>query len=295
MKLNVSTTPVWKLTILVIQAIQVLKSKSQHQSAQAVQRFASIIFMNNEFSKKLRFVTTILISRLKGLSDIPMLFILIKSRIYALLYSRTIVIYKSASIIMCNITYTINNYSSLLKKFQGYDTVEDPTACCPRCVPTENIPSVCKVKNFRVAPITMEDKGSQCSSDKSFKHTGCAGLCESTVSAMPGNNMLTPSCSCCQPTRVVKHNVSMTCDDGHTFFVDFHEFQSCECKIQKCGSNYDTSGVEVVSAGGTEERSKRSFMDDLNDSATMNKESKERYRRNLLNDLAMLHANKKKR
>lgn len=295
MKLNVSTTPVWKLTILVIQAIQVLKSKSQHQSAQAVQRFASIIFMNNEFSKKLRFVTTILISRLKGLSDIPMLFILIKSRIYALLYSRTIVIYKSASIIMCNITYTINNYSSLLKKIQGYDTVEDPTACCPRCVPTENIPSVCKVKNFRVAPITMEDKGSQCSSDKSFKHTGCAGLCESTVSAMPGNNMLTPSCSCCQPTRVVKHNVSMTCDDGHTFFVDFHEFQSCECKIQKCGSNYDTSGVEVVSAGGTEERSKRSFMDDLNDSATMNKESKERYRRNLLNDLAMLHANKKKR
>ena len=162
-------------------------------------------------------------------------------------------------------------------------------------MPTENIPSVCKVKNFRVAPITMEDKGSQCSSDKSFKHTGCAGLCESTVPAMPGNNMLTPSCSCCQPTRVVKHNVSMTCDDGHTFFVDFHEFQSCECKIQKCGSNYDTSGVEVVSAGGTEERSKRSFMDDLNDSATMNKESKERYRRNLLNDLAMLHANKKKR
>jgi len=178
---------------------------------------------------------------------------------------------------------------------KGYDTVEDPTACCPRCVPTENIPSVCKVKNFRVAKIAMEDKNSQCLSEKEFKHTGCAGLCESTVSAMPGNNMLTPSCSCCQPTRVVKHNVSMKCDDGHTFFVDFHEFQSCECKIQKCGSNYDTSGVEIVSAGGTEERSKRSFMDDLNDSVTMNKESKERYRRNLLNDLAMLHANKKKR
>lgn len=87
----------------------------------------------------------------------------------------------------------------------------------------------------------------------------------------------------------------MSCDDGHTFFVDFHEFESCECKIQKCGSSYDTTGVEVVSSGGAEERSKRSFIEDLTDSAAMDKDRKERYRRNLLNDLAMLHATKKKR
>merc|ERR1712198_427162 len=106
--------------------------------------------------------------------------------------------------------------------------------------------------------------------------------------------MITPSCSCCQPSRVVKHNVSMTCDDGHKFFVDFHEFQSCECKVQTCGSNYDVSDVEVISAGGAQERNKRSFIDDLAGSA-MDKSMKDRHRRNLLNDLAMLHANKKKR
>jgi len=86
----------------------------------------------------------------------------------------------------------------------------------------------------------------------------------------------------------------MTCDDGHKFFVDFHEFQSCECKIQKCGANYDTSGVEIISSGGSEERSKRSFIEDLADS-NMDKLTKERHRRNLLKDLALLHANKKKR
>jgi hypothetical protein len=106
--------------------------------------------------------------------------------------------------------------------------------------------------------------------------------------------MVSPSCSCCQPVRVVKHNVSMTCDDRHTFFIDFHEFTQCECKIQKCGAAYDTSGVEIVSTGGSQERSKRSFIEDLAETA-MDKDTKERHRRNLLNDLAMLHASKKKR
>jgi len=86
----------------------------------------------------------------------------------------------------------------------------------------------------------------------------------------------------------------MACVDGHKFFVDFHEFQSCECKIQKCGNNYDTSGVEIVTSGGGEERSKRSFIEDLAETG-LAPETKERQRRNLLNDLAMLHANKKKR
>lgn len=86
----------------------------------------------------------------------------------------------------------------------------------------------------------------------------------------------------------------MVCDDGHEFYVDFHEFLSCECKVEKCGASYDVSGVDIVNPGGSEERLKRSLIEDLADSA-MDQATKDRHRRNLLNDLALMHAKKKKR
>lgn len=161
-------------------------------------------------------------------------------------------------------------------------------------VPTENIPNVCNVKAFGKRPIQMEHKGSQCISAKTYEHTGCSGLCQSVVSAIPGSKMFSPTCQCCQPVEVVKHNVSMTCDDGHRFFVDFHEFKQCQCKVETCGASYDTSSVTIKDPSGIQDLEKRSLFTDL-DFDSMDEATKARHRRDLLNTLAMLHTNKKKR
>lgn len=84
----------------------------------------------------------------------------------------------------------------------------------------------------------------------------------------------------------------MSCDDGHQFLVNFHEFTECACKSEVCGASYDVSNVKVTNSGGSEVIDKRSLFDDLDN---MDADAKARHRRNLLNELAMMHANKKKR
>lgn len=160
-------------------------------------------------------------------------------------------------------------------------------------MPTDKVPSVCNVKDFGKRKIEMQDRGFPCVSDKAYLHTGCSGLCQTTVTAIPGNKMFTPTCQCCQPAEVVKHNVTMTCQDGHQFHVDFHEFKQCQCKIETCGTNYDTSSVKVTNANGIEELEKRSIFD--LDFDSMDEVTKAKHRRALLDTLAMLHTNKKKR
>lgn len=131
-----------------------------------------------------------------------------------------------------------------------------------------------------------------CRSIKKFKTTGCNGVCGSSVKAQLGTGTFMPSCSCCQPTNVRKHNVSMVCNDKTKTKITttFYEILSCSCRKVACASTFNLNNVQVEGA-----QSKRSLFDSLDELPQMDDDTLTRQRKTLLNDLALLHAKKKKK
>jgi len=174
---------------------------------------------------------------------------------------------------------------------KGYKSQPNKNKCCPDCIPTDEIPNVCKVKNSGSDYLLHEDaqRGS-CTSDKKYKLTGCAGICGSSVQAQLGTGTFIPSCSCCQPTNVKKHNVTMTCDDKSKITTTYYEILSCSCGKVTCASTFNMDNVHVEDT-----QSKRSLFESLDEIPDMDDDTLTRQRRTLLNDLALLHAKKKKK
>jgi len=178
----------------------------------------------------------------------------------------------------------------------GYKTVPNNEKCCPDCVPTANIPSDCNVATYGKHALTQDNpKHGICVSDKKYTASGCSGLCTSTVMATLGSGLYTPTCQCCQPLKVKQHNVSMSCPDNHSYTEMYHEILSCECRKQSCTAKYNVGDVEISTEDGSAIKEKRSLFDRLEDGEQMDDATLQRHRRSLLNDLAMIHAQKKKR
>lgn len=174
----------------------------------------------------------------------------------------------------------------------GYKTQANNKKCCPDCIPTNEIPEVCKVQNYPSQKLeqTSVEHG-RCVSDKLYKVTGCSGICGSSVKAALGTGMLTPECKCCQPTNVQKHNVTLRCDkDNSVIQTTFYEIRSCSCQKTTCSSSFNMNNVNVQNDDiGT----KPSLFN--TDISEMDDETLQRHRRSLLNDLALIHSKKKKR
>nr|XP_047137780.1 mucin-2 isoform X2 [Hydra vulgaris] len=110
----------------------------------------------------------------------------------------------------------------------GYISVTRPNQCCPNCIPSEK--PFCDRKVFGMEKLVEEDSElGRCESTKKYLITGCGGFCDSTIKAAVGKRVFTPSCSCCQPLRVVSFNVPMVCEDGYRYTTIFHDIQSCNC------------------------------------------------------------------
>ena len=149
---------------------------------------------------------------------------------------------------------------------------------------------MCKVKNF--GEQTLEQvtaKNGRCVSLSKHKMTGCAGVCGSSVKAMLGSDTFFPRCSCCQPKKIRKYNVTLKCQNGETERASFFEIQSCSCAETRCDSSFNMNQVRDESA------SKKSLLESIEDMPDMDDDAARRQRRSLLNDLAMVHAKKKRR
>jgi hypothetical protein len=168
----------------------------------------------------------------------------------------------------------------------GYRAQASKGKCCPKCIP--EVPS-CKVAKFgKQTIIHRSEKGVVCKSLRKFKQTGCNGLCGSSVRATAGNEMFTPKCKCCQPSSVREMKIDMKCTDGSSIKVKFIEITGCSCKITTCSSSFNQKSVQV----GDEETPEKNFFDtieqmkDIDDAAS---------RKDLLNDLALMHLKKAKK
>jgi len=175
----------------------------------------------------------------------------------------------------------------------GYKTVANNNKCCPDCVPTSSIPDVCGVERFGRQVVTHTDSThGQCVSTTKHQITGCSGFCATTSMATIGNNIFESQCKCCQPAVVQKHNITMKCEDGTAFQTLFNEILSCQCKTTSCPSSYNANSIEIRSDSGKPE--KRSLFENL-DISQMDEKTINRHRRNILNDLAMVHTKNKRR
>lgn len=155
---------------------------------------------------------------------------------------------------------------------------------------------MCNVKDLGVEVLQQTDlTHGTCKSTKKYRVTGCGGFCKSEIVATVGSGIYSPSCQCCQPTRVKQHNVTMSCTSGHEYTAKFHEILDCNCAPQRCSAKYDVSGINIETSDGADTAEKRSIFERLGDIEQMDDETLQRHRRNLLNDLALIHAKKKKR
>jgi len=173
---------------------------------------------------------------------------------------------------------------------KGYVAKPNNAKCCPDCVPTKNIPEVCKVSNAGLQ--TLQQKSTDhglCTSTKQYKVTGCGGICGSSVMASVGEDMFSTKCSCCQPTSVKKYNVTLQCADKTAMKTTFYEVLSCSCQKTTCTSSFNNAKVKVEG-----QNVKRSLFDSIDDIQDMDDETLQIKRRSLLNDLALIHAKKKK-
>jgi len=178
---------------------------------------------------------------------------------------------------------------------QGYQESYANHECCPECIPTPDIPEICKVVTFGEQLIVYQsmDHGT-CTSDKQYMLTGCSGLCSSSSKAKLGKDVYTPSCKCCEPTSVQEYNITMTCGgyDQVQIYSTFHVIQECACHVTTCETSYNLDKVTVVEKSGIV---KRSLLDSIGQMKDMDDSDSRRYRRSLLNDLAVVKAQAQKK
>ena len=135
--------------------------------------------------------------------------------------------------------------------------------------------------------VDEDDEVGRCESTKSYLITGCSGLCDSSIKATIGPNVFTPTCACCQPSKVISFNVTMECvESDYTYTVLFHDIKSCQCS-----SNCQTNANEVQL--GESSSKKRSMT--LKDTAKLNNLGTLRHRRSLFNDIALVHSKRNRR
>ena len=157
-------------------------------------------------------------------------------------------------------------------------------------MPTEDIPSICKVKHYGVQKLQeINEEHGVCESTDEYPSTGCDGLCSSSVRAKLGESIFTPTCQCCQPSTAQRMNVTMRCSDGYQYNTVYHEITACQCRVETCTARYDTSKIDISNAAGANIKDKRSIFENIDTNMT------ERKRRDLLNDLARMHVSKKKK
>ena len=159
-------------------------------------------------------------------------------------------------------------------------------------VPTDEIPDLCKVKKFGQQTLeqTTSDKG-KCVSLKKHLVTGCAGICGSSVKATLGSDTFVPECKCCQPSNVRKFDVTLKCENGGNVRSSFYEILSCSCATTRCDSSFNVNRQRDVS----DVNSKKSLLRSIEIMPEMDDDTARRQRRSLLNDLALVHAKKKRR
>jgi len=174
----------------------------------------------------------------------------------------------------------------------GYKAKANVNKCCPDCVPTENIPNVCKVNNMGLQQLeTVTSDNGKCVSKNMYKMTGCNGRCRSNVKASFDSSTFVPGCTCCQPTNVRQFNVSLECENKKTIKTTFYEILSCSCQATRCDSSFNMNNAVSSDQPLPQESLLRSIemMPDLDD------DTARRQRRSLLSDLALVHAKKRRR
>jgi len=176
---------------------------------------------------------------------------------------------------------------------KGFKAKAGEGKCCPECVPTENIADICETKDFGEQNLRQETANNGlCVSLKKYKVTGCAGVCGSSMKASLGSDILRPKCRCCQPMDVKKHEVTLKCANGATMKATFYEVKSCSCKRTRCDSVFNMNQARDEE----EPEKKKSLLQSLEDIDTeMDDDLARRKRRSLLNDLALVHAKKKRK
>jgi hypothetical protein len=176
---------------------------------------------------------------------------------------------------------------------KGFKAQERKDQCCPDCVPTADTPDVCETKNFGKQKLRQKTaKNGVCVSDKKYKVTGCAGVCGSSLEATLGSDILRPNCKCCQPKDVKKYKVTLKCANGSTVKTTFYEIQSCSCKQTRCDSVFNMNQARDEE----ESTNKKYLLQSIEDLGTeMDDDLARRQRRSLLNDLALVHAKKKRK
>ncbi|XP_065655006.1 mucin-2 isoform X5 [Hydra vulgaris] len=164
----------------------------------------------------------------------------------------------------------------------GYISVTRPNQCCPNCIPSEK--PFCDRKVYGMEKLVEEDSElGRCESTKKYLITGCGGFCDSTIKAAVGKKVFAPSCSCCQPLRVVSFNVSMVCEDGYRYTTIFHDIQSCSCS-SSCHKK--PNQIELIDTN--EEKRSISFQK----IAKLRKDGMQQHQKNVL-DHAFVHLKKR--
>ena len=158
-------------------------------------------------------------------------------------------------------------------------------------VPTDKIPEVCLVQNLGKQNLKQEDAFGTWTSTEAVKMTSCNGICQSSFTMGTEAGKTGASCKCCQPASVKKVNVEMS-NSTATKIITHYEITSCTCQKTTCQSAFNMASVAVE---GTKVR--RSLFDSLDTGSLehMDDDTYNRHRKSLLNDLALLHAAKKKR
>jgi len=176
----------------------------------------------------------------------------------------------------------------------GYVAQNNSGGCCPDCVPTKEVPDVCSVDDLGKQYLEHDtaDKG-KCVSLKKHKATGCSGVCGSSVTATLGSATFLPTCRCCQPKEVRKYNVTMKCDKVEDLVqATYHEILSCSCEPTRCDSTFNMDSVNVQE---DDRMARRSLLRSIETMPDMDDDTARRQRRSLLNDLALVHAKKKRK
>jgi hypothetical protein len=172
---------------------------------------------------------------------------------------------------------------------------ENKDKCCPDCIPTGDIPDVCKPTDYgaQILEQTTSDNG-VCVSTKKYKMTGCSGRCRSSVKASLDSSTFVPGCKCCQPTNVRQFNVTLTCENKVQVRTTFYEILSCSCQATRCDSSFNLKDARE-SDESDDYLPKSSLLRSIEMMPDLDDETARRQRRSLLNDLALVHAKKRRR
>jgi len=180
---------------------------------------------------------------------------------------------------------------------QGFKTVPNKDKCCPDCVPTEDIDSKCGVKYMGTVKVKGNVEGQVCETQQKVPVRACVGFCSSAIFGLLGDSdALHSPCSCCKPNEVKQRNVTITCADNSIKETVYNEILSCSCRQQTCGVPTDINIQKDEEKVKRSTVNRRSIMEQLEELDSANDEvAHRRRRRELLNDLAMIHANKRRR